>query len=404
MKRTILIGLLFIMTWQASAYNDHRGYNLDSLERVVARWTPDAVDRASEEELLALNRACRDLMRGYVQLNGEKSLFYARKALSISQQQGWIYADADACRYIGQLFYGREQFDSALVYYSRSMECVQQMTAGAVSVTSPDGYTEKEIDDQLSVLYGSLGNVYNLMDSIPRAMEYYDKASVIFDKYGWNESNSVLYYNLGETWVEESEMDKARKAYGQSLDYALAAGDSLLTANARKGLGRLYMEEGRPWKALCFLHQADAYYSAHAKEEPVFAKENFEYMSIALEQQRKMLSWMIAGLLLLFALAASVFLAVRRLRRSRREQAGTAAVMQETRQEIKQVPPSDIRLSPREKDILDLLSKGYTAPDIAQALGLSYETIRWYRKKLIAKLDVANTAELISSAKDQGLI
>ena len=112
----------------------------------------------------------------------------------------------------------------------------------------------------------------------------------------------------------------------------------------------------------------------------------------------------IAGLLLLFALAASVFLAVRRLRRSRREQAGTAAVMQETRQEIKQVPPSDIRLSPREKDILDLLSKGYTAPDIAQALGLSYETIRWYRKKLIAKLDVANTAELISSAKDQGLI
>ena len=61
-------------------------------------------------------------------------------------------------------------------------------------------------------------------------------------------------------------------------------------------------------------------------------------------------------------------------------------------------------LSDREKDILDLLSKGYTAPDIAEALGLSTETIRWYRKKLIAKLEVSNTAELISTAKDLGLI
>lgn len=61
-------------------------------------------------------------------------------------------------------------------------------------------------------------------------------------------------------------------------------------------------------------------------------------------------------------------------------------------------------LSAREKEILDLLSKGYTAPQIAEALSLSSETIRWYRKKLLAKLDVSNTAELISTAKDMGLI
>ena len=71
------------------------------------------------------------------------------------------------------------------------------------------------------------------------------------------------------------------------------------------------------------------------------------------------------------------------------------------------MPPQkkeEVVLSQREKDILDFLSKGYTAPDIAKALGLSHETIRWYRKRLIAKFDVANTAELISTTKEMGLI
>ncbi len=61
-------------------------------------------------------------------------------------------------------------------------------------------------------------------------------------------------------------------------------------------------------------------------------------------------------------------------------------------------------LTERELEILDLLSKGYTAPQIAEALSLSTETIRWYRKKLIEKFDVSNTASLISAAKECGLI
>ena len=61
-------------------------------------------------------------------------------------------------------------------------------------------------------------------------------------------------------------------------------------------------------------------------------------------------------------------------------------------------------LSAREKEILDLLSKGYTTGQIAQALNLSQETIRWYRKKLLEKFDVSNSPELISRAKEAGLI
>ena len=400
-KNGIILLLIVLTSARGFAYNDHRGHNLDSLERVVAHWTPDAIDKASDTKLLTLNRAFRDLMLGYSALNGEKCVFYARKALSISEPRGWEEANADACRYLGQCFWAAEQYDSSLFYYRKALSAVERMAGGATSPTNPEGYSEKEVDDTRSALYGAIGNLYNMMDSIPQAMDWYGKAGAIFDHYGWNQSNAILYYNIGETWVEQGDLRKATQAYEKSLGYA--TGDSLMVAMAQKGLGRAYMEQGRTWKALRYLHQADAYFSAHEKEELTFTKENYEYISQALMQERNILIGMIAGLIILIVLAASLFMLVKKLRLSKKEQAETAAIMEETLQEIKPAV-GDIQLSAREKEILDLLTKGYTTPQIAEGLGLSPETVKWYRKKLLVKFDVANTAELTSTAKDMGLI
>ena len=87
-KNGIILLLTVLSGWQVFAYNDHRGHNLDSLEREVGRWTPQAVDGASDEQLYHLNRACRDLMLGYEVINGEKAVFYARKAIAISRRKG----------------------------------------------------------------------------------------------------------------------------------------------------------------------------------------------------------------------------------------------------------------------------------------------------------------------------
>ncbi len=403
MRRTVFILLMTVWSCvQVFAYNDHRGHNLDSLERAVARWAPDAIDRASEEDLIRLNRAYRDLMLGYSALNGEKCVFYAREALSISEPRGWEEANADACRYLGQCFWAYGQYDSSMVYYRKALAAVERMAGGATSPANPEGYSEKAVDDTRAALFGAIGNLYNVMDSIPQAMDWYGKAGAIFDKYEWNQSNAILYYNIGETWVEQEDLRKAAQAYEKALGYA--EGDSLMVAMARKGLGRVYMEEGKTWKALRYLHQADAYFSAHDKEELTFTKENYEYISRALMQERNILIGLIAGLILLIVLSAGIFMLVKKLRLSKKEQAETAAIMEETLQEIKPAAVGDIQLSAREKEILDLLTKGYTTPQIAEGLGLSPETVKWYRKKLLVKFDVANTAELTSTAKDMGLI
>ena len=396
---SIFLAAAFLMlvssTREARAYNDHRGHNLDSLERVVARWTPDDIDSAGEMELVLFNGACRELMLGYQKINQEKSQFYARKALRISQKKGWNAASADALRYIGQYYYVHEQYDSALVYFNASLECIDKMATGSTSPTQPDGYSESDVDDQRSALYGAIGNLYNMMGDIPRAMEYYEKAGELFEKYGWNESNSILHYNMGETWIDEGDLRQARKEYDKSLAFAQASGDTLMLVNTWKGYGRLFMEQGRFRKSLKYLRMADDYYAAHPEEEPGFRAENLSYMQSVLSSQKKHLG-MLTGILTSLVLVAAGFFLWRRKARTDTKQA--------IAEENDTSDNDELKLSKREKEILDLLSKGYTAPQIADALSLSSETVKWYRKKLIAKFDVSNTPELISIAKEKGLI
>jgi len=389
-KKGFIIICLLVCGLSARAYNDHRGHNLDSLEREVAKWTPDAIEKASEEELVKLNAAYRELMLGYSNIISPKCEFYARKALSISQTRGWEYENLDALRHIGQCFWASEELDSAAYYYNQALEAAERLVADP-----------KTVDDARSVLYGTVGNLYNTMGNIPEAMRLYAKAGEIFDKYGWNSSNAVLYYNIGETWTDEGDLNKALDAYQKSLSYAQAANDSLWMANAQKGLGRLYMEKGQNWKAVRYFHKAEDYFSLHDTEEPLQRKENFEYMSLALESQQRLLTGLLIGAVLLVVLVLLAAFLGNRLRASRQAQADTAAVMEETLEELRG-QASAPSLSKRELEILDLLSKGYTTPQIAEALCLSPETVKWYRKKLLVKFDVANTAELVAAAQKEG--
>lgn len=264
------------------------------------------------------------------------------------------------------------------------------MAAGATSPTDSAGYSQKTIDDYYSALYGSIGNLYNMMDSIPQAMEYYEKAGAIFEKYGWNESNSILHYNMGETWIDEGELRKAEKEYDKAMSFAQASGDSLMIVDVWKGYGRLYMEQGKTWKSLPYLRKADAYYAAHPDYAPNFRTENLDYMQTVLSRQKRQLG-RLAGVLAAVILVVAGFAIGRRKKRTATPE--------------KAARPADApELSAREKEILDLLSKGYTTTQIADALNLSGETIRWYRKRLLEKFDVSNSPELVSRAKEAGLI
>lgn len=56
-------------------------------------------------------------------------------------------------------------------------------------------------------------------------------------------------------------------------------------------------------------------------------------------------------------------------------------------------PEPAVKLSPREIDVLSLVAKGHTNPEIAQLLSVSENTIRFHMRNIFEKLSVNNRTE-----------
>ena len=59
--------------------------------------------------------------------------------------------------------------------------------------------------------------------------------------------------------------------------------------------------------------------------------------------------------------------------------------------------PSE-ELSPREKEVLDLLSRGFMYKEISDKLGISFETVRTYIRRIYEKLHVRTRTEAVAKA------
>ena len=409
MKKAILLTLLLAAPASAAfaEYTDHRGRNVDSLERVVAGWTPEKEAAASVDECSGLVFAYDGLMHGYRNINGERSMLFARKEYNLGKRFNWLSRMANGLEGIGLIHYGRERYDSALVYFSRALEITDRMAAGETSFTSDEPYEQATIDDNYSGLYGAIGNAYNMMGDIPAAMEYYTKAGEIFEKYGWNESNSVLWYNMGETWYEEGDYARAMDCYEKALGFGRAASDSLKISDALKGMGGVYLAKGRTGMALKCLREADVYYSMHDDQEFVSRLENLEFMSRVLARQKRDMTLLAVAAFLLALLLTALMLILRRTHRLRLEKEGADAVIEQALGESSAgdaLPSGGELLTDREQEILKLIAAGSTSPMIADRVCLSLATVKWYRRRLMEKLDASNAAELVSTAKERGLV
>ncbi len=62
------------------------------------------------------------------------------------------------------------------------------------------------------------------------------------------------------------------------------------------------------------------------------------------------------------------------------------------------------KLTEREKEVLDLLSAGFSTREIAGQLFLSFDTIKTHRRNLIIKLGARNVANLIRIAFEMQMI
>ncbi len=62
------------------------------------------------------------------------------------------------------------------------------------------------------------------------------------------------------------------------------------------------------------------------------------------------------------------------------------------------------QLTPREREVFHLIAEGCTTKEIAKKLEISVKTAENHRGRVLEKLDVRNTAELVRYALRKGLL
>ncbi|MCR4766064.1 MAG: tetratricopeptide repeat protein, partial [Bacteroidaceae bacterium] len=233
-------------------YADHRGRHIDSIETALASPTPPQGD-----DLL---RAYRDLAWGYLQIDGKKSEKSARQLLALTYPAKAMLLRVDALRILGLQAYSKNDYDTALTYYNQALAVTDSMRLER-------RYSEDDIDDNLSSLYGTIGNLYNIQDQLLLAIEYYQKALPIFEKHNWRESQTILYHNIGEMYLSMGNNEEAKHNYQLAIEKGTDTGDSLMMALPTRGLMKVHIEEKNYQKALESANFCYTYYYPHRKEE-----------------------------------------------------------------------------------------------------------------------------------------
>ena len=413
MKRLLIIlCLIQIYATPANAqYNDHRDRKLDSLENVVTGWTPERLANAPFETRADVCLAFSQLMYGYERINPDRSMYAARRAYDLGKELKSLYQPYLASKFIGQLFYNKEQYDSTIFYYRVALGYLERMAAGEAGPDTPDGYPQEKIDDAASSLYGNIGNLYYEIDSLPQAMSYYAKAGEIFKKYDWKISSSILEHNMGDIWAYEGNDAKAVECYNTAISYAQEADDSLWMASPKLGLGALFMRQGKVTKALKYLHEADEYYSKHQDQEYYDRIATLDIMGQAYQTQKRQRSMLATAFAVLALVLLSLLIITRRALRLKRENVAADEAIGEALTQLEMTDSlfrlkmdQNVQLSRGEQEILPMIAEGLTSKDIAKRLFVTEQTIKWRRQRLLAKFDARNTAEMLSKAREIGLL
>lgn len=252
MKKMIILLLGVMATSWTHAYIDHRKTKEDSVEALIHSKNPPKGE--------ALIRCYMELIRGYLGKDAQKHDRYARKTLALSYQLNALAARQNALYHLGLQYYGQEKFRDAVYYFQWGLAVTDSME-------NDRRYSESEVDDMRSQLYGALGNLYNMQDKALLAIEWYQKALPIFEKYGWLESQTILHHNMAELWGSMGNNEKAKHEYLRAIETGTASKDSLMMALPKKGLAKIYLDEGDFNKAYETLRSAYRYYHAHQTEE-----------------------------------------------------------------------------------------------------------------------------------------
>ncbi|WP_327709273.1 response regulator transcription factor [Streptomyces sp. NBC_00464] len=77
---------------------------------------------------------------------------------------------------------------------------------------------------------------------------------------------------------------------------------------------------------------------------------------------------------------------------------------QVTRANVPDLPLEDIGITPRERDVLELVTRGYSNAEISEALFLSESTVKSHVQRMLGKLALRNRVHAVIYAYEKGIV
>lgn len=201
----------------------------------------DAKKKVRENDLALLNTQL-----GYVfERRGEldRAADYALESLRLGKKLNDKKAIALAYSDLSNLFWKQSKFEKGLDY----------------GLTSLEIFKERNINDlDYDFTLYVVGNNYNSLKKYRKALEYYDQAIVIGERYGFYNNLSDVYISLVDLYPNLNEYAKAEEAGQQAVKYADLLDNNFLLMRSWLSLGKLQNLQGKYKTATASLQKSIA--------------------------------------------------------------------------------------------------------------------------------------------------
>lgn len=369
----------------------------------------------------------------YKQLGeSERAWQFFKHVAELNQQVGSIEIEAKVYHFLAGIHQLNGEFETALDLYQRSLEVVQQHDLG---------------DAVVAILQSNIGNTYESMGDIPKAVAYYERSLE-----SGSGGLSPIYLlsrkvRLSHIYLKQGLLAKAHAGATEALNGSRILHFPKVEQQSNQLLSLIYEQQGDYERALThhraylairdsvdadktakLLIEKEAGYQLQRKEQELVLHEQ----SIALLEKdktikRQLLVGLVAMLVLIVVGGGLGFYQYRK-----RKTAQSAIVRMELAQYVEKLDklqsevhvqlverpstPSGLHttedinqyletaLSKRELDVLSELIKGKTNNEIAAALYVSVNTVRSHLLKIYEKLQVSNRTQAVKKAANLSVL
>lgn len=248
------------------------------------------------------------------------------------------------------------------------------------------------------------------------------------------QSLAITLNVLGDVEIRTGHLSSAEAYLRESIDLTRSMGNRLLEYKASKMLGEI-LSEVNPAEAIPFMKRcsvlSDSLYTENLASELQTLNVKYEMADKqkALELQARKLKisqcfHFILGVIVVLLLALVVICWRMIKEREKRNRLLVAAnktkenlleLAQKETDELRKhqlgevasrikFDIEDIELTKRERQIIVMFAQGMLAKEVAEQLGISQRTVETHKQHIYKKLNINNTVELLSFAKQMGLL